>query len=209
MAAEIWLDFFDILILPPESVRRQAIELSEKLHKHGSRWKLGAEEFIPHLSLYHLPVRPDDFQSFTDALDDSVGGFRGGDLRLTGISGRQIHLAVFLTTDEPRWLSRLYQRVIKATLPFYDESRHEETRARWGAMNLKMLKSFERYGTPMAGANFVPHFTLGTFDREEDLAAGRRGLEMKSATFRVDRVHVGLVGAEGFSCQGVVHEAVF
>ncbi|MBI4085836.1 MAG: 2'-5' RNA ligase family protein [Candidatus Liptonbacteria bacterium] len=209
--AEIWPGFYDIIILPPEPIQRQAIKLSAWLHENGSPWKLGAEEFLPHLSLYHLPVRPEKFREFTGALDDVVCGFRGGDLRLTGVSVRRIHRAVFLTTDKPKWLSDLHLLVIKALRHFFDEARREEIRTRWGKMTPGMRNGFRSYGTPMTQVNFVPHLTLGTFrweDEEEKFEEGLRGLKAKPEKFHVDRVHVGRVGT-GFSCQEVIHEARF
>ena len=205
---EILPDFYDVLILPPEPIQRQAIALSAQLHRHGSKWKLGVQQFMPHLSLYHLPVHPENFKEFRGALDDAVRGFRDGDLRLTGISVRRIHRAVFLETNKPPWLVELYHRVIGETISYYDENRRKEIKGLWGEMTPGMHRSFEQYGTPMTGLNFIPHFTLGAFDHEEDLDAGVHELEVKPATFRVDRLHVGLVGT-GFTCQGVIHEAVF
>jgi len=53
----LWPGYYDVVILPPAPVRDHALELSEKALPDGRMWRLGKRAFLPHISLYHIPVR--------------------------------------------------------------------------------------------------------------------------------------------------------
>src|SRR6185369_1416425 len=76
----IWPRYYDVVILPPPPVRDLAIRLSQKLYKSGGEWKLGKISFIPHISIYHIPVLQTDFEPFTRRLQQAVDSVEFGTL---------------------------------------------------------------------------------------------------------------------------------
>src|SRR5262245_59901987 len=55
-----WPNYFDVVILPSAAVRDHSIALSRKLQKYGAKFVLGRRRYLPHISLYHIPVKPED-----------------------------------------------------------------------------------------------------------------------------------------------------
>ena len=103
----IWPRYYDVVILPPPPVRDMAIRLSQKLYKSGGEWKLGKVSFIPHISIYHLPVLPKDFEPFTRRLKQVVDSTAWGTLETVGLD------MPVITVSRPEWLQELNQRVVR------------------------------------------------------------------------------------------------
>src|SRR5688500_18510297 len=81
--SKLWPRYYDVVIIPPAPVQEHAIRLSRRLHRVGGNWSLGTRAFIPHISLYHIPVRDADFDAFGEELESIVSGFRAGQLEIT------------------------------------------------------------------------------------------------------------------------------
>src|SRR5437016_5887410 len=111
--------YYDIAILPPGEVSRYSLSLSRCFRSHG-KWVLGKKHFIPHISLYHIPVKPENFASFVAAIAAVIKRSPSGQLQTTGIRSN------LLMFDKPEWIQSLYMRIIKRTLPYFDwEYPHE------------------------------------------------------------------------------------
>src|SRR5690349_8975882 len=82
---EIWTNYFDIVILPPPVVRDYAIELSARLKNYGAKFALGNRRYLPHISLYHIPVLPRDFDEFSTEVKEIAASSTGGALNLHSI----------------------------------------------------------------------------------------------------------------------------
>jgi hypothetical protein len=80
---DVWTNYFDIVILPPPPVRDYAIDLSARLKKYGGRFVLGKRRYIPHVSLYHIPVRPENFPAFCEEVETITERFNGGGIEAT------------------------------------------------------------------------------------------------------------------------------
>src|SRR5689334_9164775 len=82
----LWPGYYDVVIIPPVSVQRYAIDLSRRLHKLGGKWSLGRNAFIPHVSLYHIPVGDHDWAPFLEALQVIAAEAPTGELETTGFN---------------------------------------------------------------------------------------------------------------------------
>jgi hypothetical protein len=155
MKPKLYPNYYDIVILPPGAVRDYAISLSQTLQPRGAKWVLGAKRFIPHISLYHIPVKPERFAAFAGALEQAVRGTPAGRLQTTGIESNLLML------DKPAWLRRLYLKVIKRTRPYFDwdygVDRLWQIDHFAAGRRRSMRRSLAQYGTPMVGINFRPH----------------------------------------------------
>ena len=180
-------------------MQRYAIDLSRRLQKLGGKWSLGRNEFIPHVSLYHIPVGDHDWAPFLEALQVIAAEAPTGDLETTGFD------MPVLTVSKPKWLDDLHRRVVRRTVPYFDRQ--------WGAEKTWRLNFFSgrrralaerylnRYGTPMFGMNFRPHITLSSFETDPPPISP----EVPVFTFTPDRLAVCELG-QSHSCQRVIQE---
>ena len=104
MKKRIWKNYFDIVILPPKEISDYARTLSKRLARYGTKWKLGTKSFIPHISLYHVAVRPKNFGEFVSEIQKTIKNFSPGHLKTTTI---EPNLLMF---DKPAWIRKFYSR---------------------------------------------------------------------------------------------------
>jgi hypothetical protein len=196
----VWKNYFDVVILPPPPIRDYAIQLSKRLRKYGGKFVLGKRRYIPHLSLYHIPVTPRNFPLFSAEVERIVGTFRGAELPL-----QKIELPL-LITERPPWLRKLHLDVVKHTNRFFDwdYGAQESLRAiRFaGKRRVQAERHLERYGSPLIGSLFRPHITLTSFE-DKSVIDDIPPLTFVPASFRVDAIHICELGPS-HSCQRIV-----
>jgi len=198
----IWPGYYDVVILPPAPVRDHAIDLSLKLRQMGGQWRLGTRAFLPHISLYHIPILEKDVESFLDELQHIVDSTSLGELETTGLD------MPVMTVSNPDWLKRLHRRVVSRTVRYFNRKYQVEklwNLHRFSGRRLVFAKKYLReFGTPMAGMNFRPHITLSSF-KDGDPADSQ--IHIRPMRFRVDRLYVCELGIS-HSCHRIVHELV-
>ena len=203
MKKQIWKNYFDIVILPPEEVSKYAIGLSKKLSKYGTKWALGKKSFIPHISLYHIAVKLKKYAAFATEIKRTVQNFSPGYLRITVIESN------LLMFNKPKWIQTLYLKIIKNTLKYYDWDYGTDKYWSLNSFPKSMRKIGARfmknYGTPMVGANFRPHITLTSFNAEPP---NLKIIKAKSFEFRPGFLYVCELGLS-HSCQRVVMKIPF
>ena len=177
---------------------KHAIALSRQLQSHGGKFVLGDRRFLPHISLYHIPVNPKVCPLFMRAVKRIASRSSGGALRL-----RSIDMPV-LKTDKPRWLIDLQRDVVDNTLEYFDRNwGAEET---WDIDKLPLSlraagkRHLKKYGSPMMGRVFRPHITLTSFERRptKDIP-----LEVIPLVFDVDEIVICELGPH-HTCQRVI-----
>lgn len=203
MNKEIWKNYFDVVILPPEEISNYAIGLSKKLSQYGTKWILGKNSFIPHISLYHIAVKPKQFKPFIAELQGTIENFSPGYLRTTLI---EPHLLMF---DKPEWIQKLYLKVIRNTLKYYDWDYGTDQYWPLNHFPKRMRKLgarfIKKYGTPMVGANFRPHVTLASLKNEP---LNLRVQPARKLKFKPDFLYVCELGP-AHSCQRIVTKIPF
>jgi hypothetical protein len=194
-------DYYDIVILPPKIVTDYSISLSQNLRPYG-KWTLGKRQFIPHISLYHIPVRSVDFPAFVAEIAAVLKRSDAGRLQTTTIRSNLLML------DKPEWIRKLYMRVIKRTLPYFHwEYPRELWRLNGNHRITSRRKYYAKYGSPMVGINFEPHITLTVF---QDNVESNQLPKLKSEhhSFKVDRIAICELGPS-HSCQRIVEQIPF
>jgi hypothetical protein len=186
-----WPGYYDVVILPPPAVRDYSIQLSRRFQ---GTWFLGKRRFLPHISLYHIPVRDRDFDAFSRTVRGISESTPWGWLETVGFD------VPLLLVSKPPWLDRLQRRVVRRTLPYFDQDAGVQQRwslRRFSGHRLFYAKSYLRcYGTPMHGMNFRPHITLSDSDQHT-------GLPFRRIRFRADALYICELG-ESHSCQRIV-----
>lgn len=203
MKKEIWKNYFDIVILPSEEISDYAIKLSRELAQYGTKWTLGKQSYIPHISLYHIAVKPKKFYAFVSEIQNTIRNFSPGYLKTTVT---EPNLLMF---DKPAWIQKLYLKIIKNTLKYSDLdyrtddywslSHFPKRMRRVGARFIK------KYGTPMVGPNFRPHVTLASFSGN---APKLKIKKTKDFRFKPDHIYVCELGPS-HSCQRIVQKISF
>jgi len=203
MTKQIWKNYFDIVILPPAPISNYAIKLSKGLSKYGTAWTLGARSYIPHISLYHIAVKPKFFNACILQIEKSIHNFDPGYLRTTFVESNILYF------DKPGWINKLYMKIIQDTLPYYDWS--YGTDASWQLdhfpENMRKIGShfIKKYGTPLVGRNFKPHITLTSFAGAAPTMSAKKARKFK---FRPSSLYVCELGPS-HSCQRIVKEISF
>jgi len=198
----LWPGYYDVVILPPALVRDHALELSEKLYRMGGLWRLGKRSFLPHISLYHIPVRAVDLDPFLNELQLIVDTAQWGSLQTTGFD------MPVMMVSKPDWLKNLHERIVRRTIRFLNRSYGVEktwSLERFSGRRLTFAKHYLRtYGTPMVGMNFRPHITLSSFKGKEPADVD---LRVRRMTFRADRLHVCELG-QSHTCHRIIREVM-
>jgi 2'-5' RNA ligase len=196
----IWKNYFDVVIIPPKEISDYAIGLSKKLSQYGTKWILGRKSFIPHISLYHIAVKPKDFQAFVAEVKNTVKNFSLGYLNTTMIGEDS------LMFNEPTWIKKLYLKIILKTVKYFDWD--YGTKNLWRFPNGKNKSEagyIKKYGTPLFGKSFSPHVTIA---RYADNPPKIKNMKAKKFKFKPDHVYICELGSS-HSCQRIVEKIPF
>jgi hypothetical protein len=198
--ALLWPEYYDVVILPPPPVRKLAIDLSRELRRSGGRWTLGTREFLPHISLYHIPVPKKALDAFLDELQAVIDSATFGNLETVGFD------MPVITVSKPDWLRNLQARVVHRTVKFFNRRYGAEeiwNLERFAGRRLKFARHYlNKFGSPMMGMNFQPHLTLTSFKGGEPADIQ---FDIRKVRFPVDRLYVCELGPS-HSCQRIVRE---
>ena len=208
MKTKIHKNYFDVVILPPKEIQDYAIKLSKQLYKYGTKWVLGKKSFLPHISLYHIPVKLKDFDNFIAELESIVKGSKTERLKVKNIRLWEPYSSVLLMTNKPEWLKKLYLKVIKNTLKYFDWDYGIEKLWHAKKMPKTRRKILKRYGTPIFGHYFIPHITLGVFKDDKNMVKTFNKLRSKKYGFKVKSIFVCQLG-EDHSCQRIIKQIYF
>lgn len=208
MKIEIWKNYFDVVILPPKNVANYAISLSKKLKLYNSHLLLGKKSFLPHISLYHIPVKQKNFKKFILELENLLKGFKPGLLEINGLKLYKYHSSICLMTDKPAWIKKLCSKIIKTTLKYGDFNKNIIKKWKADKLPMAMQKNIKKYGTPLMGKNFIPHITLGVFKNQEDMIKGFDKLKFKKFKFKPQKLYICQLG-QSHSCQRIIRVVSF
>ena len=196
----LWPNYYDIVILPPPDVQEHAIALSKVLEPYGSRFVLGIERFIPHISLYHIPVSAERFETFAKTVQDVASGNSGGKLRLVSLE------MPVLVTDKPDWLTALHQEIVGRTGEFLDRQYGVESTWHTDYLPRGLVEPARRYlqqfGSPLINEVFRPHITLTSFE-DRDVLRSIPSIGFEPLTFDVGEISICELGPS-HSCQRTI-----
>lgn len=199
-SSAIWNNYFDVVILPPPAIRDHAITLSKELRTHGGEFALGRRRFLPHISLYHIPVRPRVFDAFLRTIREVAGKSTGGVVQLKSID------MPLLMTDRPQWLKRLQRDIVSEAVKYFDWDYGVERLWKLEPISPKLReaagRNLKKYGSPMMGPLFRPHITLTSFG---DRAMPQVRVPFESLSFQVETIAVCELGPH-HSCQRKIRE---
>jgi hypothetical protein len=189
-----------VVVLPPKEVSDYAIKLSKERSRYETKWILGRNSFIPHISLYHIAVRPKNFRTFVAKIKNTVKGFSPGYLKTTVINEDTLGF------DKPEWIKRLYLKIIHNTVKYFDRGYGTNNLWRFPNGRNKTEAGFiKKYGTPLFGKNFKPHVTI---TRSEDKPLKIKNTKAKKFKFEPNGIYICELGPS-HSCQRIVKKISF
>lgn len=199
-------DYYDVVILPPAAIRRDAINISRRIaERFGSPLILNERDALPHISLYHVAVPRRSAALFKETLAQLARRTAPGVLQVSGVHIYREFGSIAIEVSRPEWLRRFYLKIIHRTEGLRDPA-FDNHRA-WGAERLSTAERrfINRYGTPLVGRYFIPHITVTALkDRNQlDLAAAM--IKPPPAAFKVESLHVCLQG-EHHTCRKALYE---
>jgi len=188
--------YFDLVIVPPALEKNYAIKLSREIGGGGKgEFVLGRSQYIPHISLYHIPVNHRKIREIFSVLKRIVLGSKLGLLTLKRIKIPK-EGSIWIEVSKPQWLEHLHQRIVRETSEFRD-TKFDVLEA-WGEhYNSQQRKLIVKYGSPYIGRFFQPHITL-TVMREKNPM--EKGIKFKQMRFKASSVSVYRIGPH-HSCQ--------
>ena len=194
-----WRGYYDVVILPPPDIRDYAIELSRQLQRKGGRWTLGKRVFLPHISLYHIPVAASHLDDFVREVRSVAESANWGALQTTGFD------MPLLMLDKPAWIRELHWKIVRRTVRYLNRNYGAEKTwdLHWFRGRRRQLarRYLQRYGSPMIGMNFRPHITLSSFKGVEGVEAIE--LDFRKLRFRPDKLYICELGPS-HSCQRIL-----
>ncbi len=199
--ALIWPNYYDIVIIPSREVSDYAKRLSKEFGKFGSPWKLGSKSYVPHISLYHIPVTDERFEEFEQVVATILLEQKLGKLQTKEIEGR------LLFFDKPQWIQKLCHNIMQNTVQYFDWE-NPFFKTSWPLRKMKLTagesqavlkKYLKEYGTPIVGEYFRPHITLAGSTRELP------ELPFEKLAFHADTCAIYELGPS-HSCQRLVKE---
>ncbi len=195
---------YDVVILPPPALSRYAIKLSRQIAgRFGSPLILDEQQALPHISLYHVAVARPRLPEVQAALARIAAQTAPGSLQVSGIrSYRQFH-SLAIELSKPRWLRRLYLRIIHRLNPLRDHQFDNERV--WNAARLSpSQRSFiARYGTPLIGHHFIPHITVAVVKDSSQLEAAAALIKPSLTSFTARWLYLCVQG-QHHTCRRIV-----
>lgn len=162
----MYKNYFDAVIIPSLEVREYAIQISQQAGEKGrGEFVLGRSRFIPHISLYHIPVKKRQVPALKKTLKKIISESKMGILELKKIKAPK-EGSLWIEVSRPQWLVKLHQRVVNETLQFRDPQFNAGKV--WGSHYNSFQKNLiKKYGSPYVGRYFQPHITLIVFKGEK------------------------------------------
>lgn len=219
MKPKIYHNYYDVEIIPPREFQEYVIRLSQTLYRYGAPWKLGRRSSIPHITLFHVPVRKRDMSEFLRVAQTIAHGCTERTIacQLPTFGMADGKAWVTLPTSKPQWLKKLHATVVEQTVGFFNYQNpkiKERIQKTWNLSRFTGTERRERqrllhaYGSVMVDQFWYPHVTLGVFRNAGQAKAGYAHLPKQRSSFRMNRIAVYELG-ENHSCQRKIAEFPF
>lgn len=155
----------DVVLLPPENVMEEVIQLNEKFGGDASdNFKLGKHDYIPHISLCMAIIEDEDYSEVERILEKIQEDFSPLELQFDRVNSKEIEggsIFSAIVLKDPDKLQELHENVVEKFKPymgskpsenmFYGSEEILETTLNW-VRDFKEESSYE---------NFLPHISVG------------------------------------------------
>ncbi len=186
----IYKNYYDVVILPPPEVRNYAVKLSREIcRQFHTNFVLGQSAYLPHISLYHVPLRPEVLPRLNKTLQVILSRFKLGRLHTIGIKKGN---AVWIEITNPSWLTKLHLAILKEVAPLRDKTFKVERTWDWAYASLQK-KYIENYGSPLVKKYFDSHITINFIDAHKNgnsIIKFIKSVKFKTQGFKVNSISV-------------------
>lgn len=178
---------YDIVIIPPRDIVKQAIEMSQALERFGSYFTLDSKMAHPHIPLYHVPFTEEVLGTVIKKLENIAANTKFFPLQQdTYYPDQGVWVGVRYVADKA--IFDLHTGVIEATKRYRAEQDNMRYIERWPELSPERRKNIEDCGWSDAFILYSPHISFTKLKHPiEDVLAH---LPHRDFSFRAD--HIGL-----------------
>ncbi len=215
MSRSIFPYYYDIVILPPESLSSTAIEISERIHRlTNAKLVLGPVHYKPHISIFHVAVKSNHLAEMIRILKTLAASTALDRLTVRPVEPYRSGVGYLMQVVKNRTLQQLHENTLAAINPLRDRKFPNP----WQYPEFQKpiyRENVRRYGSPVVGRFFTPHITIsyGIPLRRSEASTKvtfrkLRDLQTKSFTFTPTSLVVCHIGPN-HSCHGVLAHLPF
>ncbi len=197
-----WQNYYDVVLLPTPRLASKVINLSRRLHKKGSPWKLGHKSYMPHISLYHIKVNKKSLPNFLVQAKTVAKETIAGNLHITRIHWSPSGKFIFMSFFKRPWLKKLQMKVVNNLVPYFDWKVGPDKLWNLNILSSVHKKTTRKYGTPFVGKTWHPHLSLAYFPPNISRPA-LSNLKIKKTEFVPEYLAVCALG-EDYTCQKII-----
>lgn len=194
---------YNVVIIPPEKVRKHAIEVSRSLHKVvATDFILNNSIYLPHITLYLAQYPRRNTLKILEILKKLSHTIFPFEIRLNRIS-EMYGGFVFWECEKDDTLQMLHEKIVHALNP------QREGVIRPELLNLCTTSSdredLKKYGSLLVGPNYLPHITITHLCSPSDIPAVLKHTQTRQINFTVTRIQIGHLGPYG-TVSGIFRE---
>lgn len=192
---------YNIAIIPPETIAKQAVAMSERISAEGAYFVLDGTSLYPHISLYHVVLDDEHLSEIVQAVTDAVSSIQSFTLKSgpyrTG-AGEWIDVSY----EREKGIMVLHEVVIGAVASRRTNKKSEKNRADWEALEEVARQNIERCGWADAFEHYAPHLTFARLQTQDANILTR--LPIMGFTFPVQTIGLFEMGEHG-ACTKLLH----
>jgi len=187
-------EMLNAVILPDETVNKEAIKLSQKfIKKFDTYFVLDGNRFYPHITLYQTGFPHKNYGIVVEAIRQIASEAKSFEVAMNGFS---LSATTFISWNcvITKELRTLHEKIIVALNPlrgpppsFYKGLGFTELQ----------IKSIENYGYPAAINLYSPHITITRIKDENQAESVKRELRQHKMSFEIDAIYLGRLGDHG------------
>lgn len=150
---------YDIVVIPPEDITRQAIEMSQVLARFDSFFILDGETVHPHLSLYRVPFDESALEKAIKKVGEIAAAMQPFLLQQeTYYPDQGVWVGVRYVADKA--ILDLHTGIIAATKDYRAIEDDARYKARWADLSPQQRKNIEDCGWSDAFTAYFPHISF-------------------------------------------------
>lgn len=192
---------YNIAIIPPEGIAKQAMMMSEHISTEGTYFVLDGTSLYPHISLYHVVLDDEHLSEIVQAVTDAVSSIQSFPLK----SGPYRAVAdewIDVSYEREEGIMVLHEVVIGAVASRRAGKELEMNRADWETLDVVARQNLERCGWTDAFEHYAPHLTFARL-RSQDASILTR-LPIMDYSFSVQAIGLYELGDHG-TCTKLLH----
>ena len=185
---------FNIVIVPPASIKRRAIALSKSLKSKDSLFNLDNVNHFPHLTIYMAVFPITELPKIKAMLHKTVKKIRAFNIVSTKYRVAKSGYVDIAYTKSAA-INKLQMVVIKNLNGFRGGHIRKSDQQKLASLTKSEQDNIKKYGYRAVGKNYVPHLTLARFKKLDKKII--KGMKWRDFSFKVNAIGLYYLGNHG------------